>query len=652
MSNALKMADCDEESMALALGHFAVRIWREIPRHDSRMIPGRCFEPVVFRTTKKTSHTTVIHIEGERMRFRYLTSAARWWKRTFLLAAGIMFVQWPNHELASQDSDLGGVAIQILRRNCGSAGCHAGPDPYSFDVGDPATLVSAGVIVPGDPAGSELIRRIESGAMPLGGYQGRPGTKLPLRDIDILRRWIAAGGPRATTNSAARRPFMHEADVLRAITRDLESASPRDRLYFRYFSLANLWNSASVDALELASYRLALGKLLNHLSWEPRIVMPEELGVEKAVLRIDLRDFGWTTAIWQHVVSSYPYGIVHYGREKEARSLPYIRVDWFISRASVPPLYHDILRLPHTLEDLEDMLRLDSEFQVRHNLAARFGLRNSGVSRNNRAMERHATVYGAYWKSFDFSGNSPEQNVFRNPLELRSDGGEVIFNLPNGLQAYFIADSRGRRIDEAPVNIVRDKTNPDDPVVRNGRSCIACHVSGLNAFRDEIRATIQARPQALFNIDQALALYPGQRELERFLETDNGRFGRALKSLGNNNSSLGPEPMNSAARRYEAVLTFAQAAAEMFIEDPARLQQAVQASTELQAQGFDQLLGPRGGIKRDAWELGFGIVAQQLGIGEPVCPVEPFQASGGLMIFSKKTRDSGVLCSEGGRQNR
>jgi hypothetical protein len=332
--------------------------------------------------------------------------------------------------------------------------------------------------------------------------------------------------------------------------------------------------------------------------------------------------------------------------------LPYIRADWFIASASLPPLYHDLLRLPHTLNGLEDMLRIDANFQVRQNLAARFGLRNSGVSRNNRAMERHATVYGAYWKSFDFSGNSPEQNVFRNPLDLRSDGGEVIFNLPNGLQAYFIADSRGRRIDEAPVKIVRDKTNPDDPVVRNGRSCIGCHVSGLNPFRDEIRETVKARPQALFNIDDALALYPGQPELERLLQLDNNRFNRALHALGNSSPANGPEPINVAARRYEAVLTFAQAAAELFIEDPARLQKAIRASIELQAQGFDQLLGPGGGIKRDSWEQGFGLVAQQLGLGEPVCPVESFPISSGLTIFSKKTPVSGVLCSEGGRPNR
>src|SRR5204863_6030989 len=129
------------------------------------------------------------------------------------------------------------------------------------------------------------------------------------------------------------------------------------------------------------------------------------------------------------------------------------------------------------------------------------------VSRNTRAMERHSTVYGAYWKSFDFAGNNPGQNIFRDPLDLRADGGEIIFNLPNGLQAYFIADRQRKRIDAAPVNIVRDRTNPDDPVVRNGRSCMGCHVRGMNVFRDEISQTLRARPRRfLISIGRKLSI--------------------------------------------------------------------------------------------------------------------------------------------------
>src|SRR6266571_4457232 len=45
-------------------------------------------------------------------------------------------------------------------------------------------------------------------------------------------------------------------------------------------------------------------------------------------------------------------------------SLPYIRVDWFIANASTPPLYHTILRLPGTLEDVERLLDVHATFDL------------------------------------------------------------------------------------------------------------------------------------------------------------------------------------------------------------------------------------------------------------------------------------------------
>jgi hypothetical protein len=417
--------------------------------------------------------------------------------------------------------------------------------------------------------------------------------------------------------------------VLAAIIRDLESAPQADRLYFRYYSLANLWNSMDVEEPELDLYRTALSKLVNHLSWEKEITRPKELGFENTVLRIDLRNYGWTTGTWREILASYPYGLATaHLYEKLDRvqalssvSLPYIRVDWFIATASTPPLYHTILQLPDTLEHLEELLRVNATFDVERNLARRFGLRNSGVSRNNRAMERHSTIHGAYWKSFDFAGNNPEQNIFRDPLDLRADGGEIIFNLPNGLQAYFIVDRQGKRIDAAPVNIVRDRTNPDDPVVRNGRSCMGCHVKGMNVFRDEISSTLRTRVQALFNLDRAESLYPGQPELDRLLELDNIRFSAAIgRTGGRTPNGSDDEPINRLARKYDGTVSVSQAASDLFIQDPKELQKLIENSTELQIQGFDQLLGSKGGIKRDSWEQGFGLVAQELSIGESLSP--------------------------------
>ena len=83
----------------------------------------------------------------------------------------------------------------------------------------------------------------------------------------------------------------------------------------------------------------------------------------------------------------------------------------------------------------------------------RAGFNNSGVSNHNRVVERHKSRYGAYWKSYDFAGSVGAQNILTHPLGFTHDGGEAIFNLPNGLQGYYLANASGFRLDEAPINI-------------------------------------------------------------------------------------------------------------------------------------------------------------------------------------------------------
>src|SRR5205823_1260374 len=81
--------------------------------------------------------------------------------------------------------DLNSKALTILQENCG--GCHGGPDPYSFDVRDPASLLAARVIPSANASVSELIRRLDAGIMPFRGYKGQRRAKLPSADIHILR---------------------------------------------------------------------------------------------------------------------------------------------------------------------------------------------------------------------------------------------------------------------------------------------------------------------------------------------------------------------------------------------------------------------------------------------------------------------------------
>ena len=158
----------------------------------------------------------------------------------------------------------------------------------------------------------------------------------------------------------AGRAFVSERQILASILNDLQSASDRDRPYFRYYTLGNLWNNPEVQPAELELHRTALSKLVNHLSWKRDVTVPRTLGPENLVLRIDLRDYAWTSDTWRGITSSYPYvpgaqdsteTIMHI-RELSGETVPYVRVDWFVANASKPPLYHEFLRLPRTLADL------------------------------------------------------------------------------------------------------------------------------------------------------------------------------------------------------------------------------------------------------------------------------------------------------------
>ena len=118
------------------------------------------------------------------------------------------------------------------------------------------------------------------------------------------------------------------------------------------------------------------------------------------------------------------------------------------------------------------------------------------MSRNNRLIERHESGSTVYWKSYDFGGNTGRQNLFAQPLgpgdgdrAFQHDGGEIIFSLPNGLQAYLLADGKGQRIDKGPTAIVSDPRRPDR-AVENGLSCMSCHARGIIEKNDQVRAHV------------------------------------------------------------------------------------------------------------------------------------------------------------------
>ena len=517
----------------------------------------------------------------------------------------------------SSTSAQGNVAQQayaIFQQNCFN--CH-GPSGQFRDalLIEYSALIASKVVVPRNPEQSEFYKRLiqdsaEKPRMPLRQPALSPAA------IQTIRRWIAEGAPNWHVTLDVK--FITTDAMLTVIDRHLKTLEPFDRPFARYFTMTHLYNAGESPEV-LHAYRVALSKLVNSLSWGFEIHNPKSIDTKKTIFYIDLRDYEWDirNEAWTQIESVYPYTIAFDPQTQAPLSsklaslrqemdceVPYLYVDWFLAAASLPPLYHDILDLPETDRELERQL----EINVARNIQTapgvrvwRAGFNESGVSINNRVVERHSSRYGAYWKSYDFAGSVGVQNVLTHPLSFQQDGGEVVFNLPNGLQAYYISDASGNRIDVAPTDIV---SNPaaSDPAVRNGLSCIGCHTKGMKTFEDEVRSTILQTKNPTYDKDQALRLYVEQAEMDRLVNLDTARYKKALEATGDVFGGL-VEPVHRFYEVFQGPLDAPHAAAAVGLRTDTFLSE-IQKKSSLQNLGLAGMLSG-GNIQRDTWTQQF-----------------------------------------------
>ena len=476
-------------------------------------------------------------------------------------------------------------------------------------------LIENGSVVPGNPDASELYNRLlntdTAKRMPLGQPQ------LPVQSINTIRNWILAGAPDWAVTSTTDGDFISPTEVLNTIETHVMSLAPFDRAFARYFTMTHLYNAgASVQILQ--EYRKALYKLVNSLSWGVTVTNPQPIDPEGTIFYIDLRHYEWDRNDgWEQIETEYPYHISFDAPTQTAlkaqltrlqgemqADIPSVHVDWFVAQASLPPLYHDLLSLPLTDRELETRLEVDVIRNLQNAPGVRVwraGTNNSGVSNNNRVIERHTSRYGAYWKSYDFAGSVGAQNIFTHPLSFTHDGGEGIFNLPNGLQAYYVTNASGFRLDDAPINIV---SNPaaSDPTVRNGLSCFGCHTEGMKTFEDEVRAVIESNTAPAYDKAQALRLYVEQSEMDALLQEDTNRYKAALEATGG--AFDGIEPISRFHEVFQGTVDAAYAAAVVGLETEVFLEK-IRENVGLQNIGLLVLDSANGSMKRDAWTSNF-----------------------------------------------
>ena len=500
----------------------------------------------------------------------------------------------------------------IFEQSCFN--CH-GPDGAYKEtlLIEHSELVKAnGSVVPGNPEASRLYKRLlgEGGQlMPLG------GPPLPDSQIETVKNWILAGAPDWAAPPITDRRFITPSEVLNTIETHLNTLTSFDRAFARYFTMTHLYN-AGETAEVLEAYRSGLSKLVNSLSWGSIVINPQPIDREETIFYIDLRNYEWDINDgWPKIEGAYPYHIsfdaptqtalkAQLSRlQTEMRSnIPSIHIDWFLAQASLPPLYHDLLSLPSTDRELETRLGVDVDSNLRNAPGVRVwraGFNNSGVSTNNRMVERHRSIHGAYWKSYDFAGSVGPQNIFNHPLDFTHDGGEVIFNLPNGLQGYYLVDASGSRLNAAPINIV---SNPaaSDPTVRNGLSCFGCHTEGMKTFEDQVRPVIESTTNPAYDKEQALRLYVEQSRMDAHLREDMERYQEALEAIGGAFSDI--EPISRFHEAFQGDVDAAYAAAVVGLETEALLEE-IRENVGLQNVGL--LVLDSGSMKRDAWTSNF-----------------------------------------------
>ena len=477
-------------------------------------------------------------------------------------------------------------------------------------------------VLPGNPLGSKLFRQIVDKEMPYDiYYEGSSHAAPSEADLKALESWVSALGTKAAASCETHK-FVTPENMVSFMVSDLDKQRPQRRATTRYLTLTHLANIC-IDPAAMKVYQQAAVKLLNSLSRSSDVVKLETIDPEGSILRFNLLDLGWKPADWDNVLAVYPYNMVPDSEfsltlaSGTATPMPYVRADWFAFTASQPPLYDVLLQLPNTFQQLAREQGVDVEGNIRNFVAQRAAFQRSGVSQNNRLIERHPSRAGFFWTSYDFAGNKDRQSLFDFPLgpngpnAFRHDGGETIFSLPNGFQAYYLNKATGERLDKGPTAIVRDPSRKDFSVT-NGISCMGCHDQGMRKAKDDVRELVlKGRTFPKDVRDAVEGLYPPHDKLDALIEDDAKRFADAMKRAGLDSTLKlnGIEMINALAKRYEDDLDLTLAASELGLK---------KAEFEKGVADVDQKYRPlvrrlaQGAVPRDQFETSFRGIAPDL----------------------------------------
>jgi hypothetical protein len=377
------------------------------------------------------------------------------------------------------------------------------------------------------------------------------------------------------------------ADTLATVLMDVQTQPASSRPFLRYVSVGQLRpgpcsseTAGAVPALERG--RMAVSKVINGLSRESRVVVPEAVGPEGLLLRLDLRDYGWQQPVtlagqsyddaWQAVAARDRIALELQGGAASELSrqlgtrVPVLFSSSFVTTALRADVYYALLRLPGTLAELKLELGIDPEEDLDRGRWARAAFATSGHSKEPRGVACYrgtALGDGYFWQTFDYAASTRTESLYLDPLATEANGHQVLFSLPNGLPAYFTTDGDGLRQAESLFVV--------DPAQNNGRtlvasSCSSCHNAGLITFTDTAGSFVEDN-EDLFS-DAVLARvresFPSAREMQALLDTDSERIVAAAARAGQPKGT--PDPVQRVVLDYELLLSFDELAAELFLD--------------------------------------------------------------------------------------
>lgn len=487
-------------------------------------------------------------------------------------------------------------ADQLIETYCRS--CHAPGKTFAgvFKTGDIADMkFDRKILTRGKPKASPLYESIYANRMPT-------GVKMSSDELAVIGDWITALGeasavevvkpePEAVVQSSGVAAPRY-ADVswnarMLAMVDDISAIEQRDRKFMRYLSVAatplSLPDCDAEGGLRNPMHYVhsALNKFVNSVSTGPRPVMLTPVrGTEGTILRLDMRDYGWTDKTWEaistgtrnqlaidagftqkawdDIAQTYPYAVdpasdplLKVVADAVGAPVPLMRADWFTHFGAEAPFYDLFLGLTGQIKDLEmGRLGIDVDREILSGRVVRAAMLpgSSGVSDHNRMLERFELPRGGYyWKSYDFAGDNGPQSLTIHPdgpftmTQTRTgmegfehDGGEMIFSLPNGLQGYYLSTAEGERLTVGPAAIVSFRSKPigKGVEIENARSCFDCHENGMVAKSDEMRELLEATTRiGREQRDMLLEMYVDNDTLDGLYRQDSATFLDALAAL-------------------------------------------------------------------------------------------------------------------------